>query len=67
MSTDRAKGSCTCWDYRRNKDLTLFAEIYDDEETAVISEEKGDLTTACVTYSSGHVLAVGLCYSFSNR
>ena len=53
------------YDFQWLKDLKLYAEFYNEEETAAITEKGGGLEETCWVCSGGYVALTGLRWDFS--
>ncbi|MFN2338860.1 MAG: porin [Gammaproteobacteria bacterium] len=51
-------------DHQYNDQLKLFAEYYDEEDTAAITEERGGLAETAWNASGGQAFAIGMRYDF---
>jgi predicted porin len=52
------------WDHQYQNDLKFFIEYYSEEETAVLTEERGGLDETCWICSGGQVILAGLRFDF---
>jgi predicted porin len=53
------------WDHQFKDGLKFFIEFYNEENTAVITEEHGGLKETCWSCSGGHVILAGLHFNFN--
>ena len=52
------------WDYQYRDDLKFFAEYYNEQETAAITEKNGGRNETCWDCSGGQVVTAGLRFDF---